>query len=400
MCKIAGLKIIQKVCLICLICCLGASISIAAEGSLYAIFITSDGFRPDYIEMYNPPNLMKLIQEGVRVKDAVDVFPWTTTANMTSLVTGSYPATTGIGNNSQYEKETDKIVGGPRDNKAETIGETLQKAKIPTAVVNHFMLQNRGADKYISNGTADDVVKLIQEKKWPFIAYYYSKTDSIGHEYGPYSKEMKQTVLDIDAQVGKIVAALKKAKIYDKTLIVFSSDHGMSAFETKQASIEPADALEKAGFKVATNQREIKDDTQLIVYAAGSRFIYLRKELTPEQLTLFKSTLNNIEGAELWDTAKIRDEYHAGPHSGDYAVVPLPGYAMSNANSKGGLHGRPTEKNTIMILRGPGIKKGAIVAHAENVDLVPTIEYFLKVAPAKTVDGMVIKDAFIKKAVK
>ncbi|MFB3896103.1 MAG: alkaline phosphatase family protein, partial [bacterium] len=144
------------ICLASLICCLSIPLAYG-NTNLYAIFITSDGFRPDYIEMYHPPNLMQLIKEGVRVKDAVDVFPWTTTTNMTSLVTGSYPATTGIGNNSQYEKETDKIVGGPRNNKAETIGETLQKAKIPTAVVNHFMLQNRGADKYISDGNADDV---------------------------------------------------------------------------------------------------------------------------------------------------------------------------------------------------------------------------------------------------
>jgi predicted AlkP superfamily pyrophosphatase or phosphodiesterase len=392
-------SLVFKICLFGLICCLSIPVAYGSN-NLYAIFITSDAFRPDYIEMYQPPNLMQLIKEGVRVKDAVDVFPWTTTTNMTSLVTGSYPATTGIGNNSQYEKETDKIVGGPRNNQAETIGETLQKAKIPTAVVNHFMLQNRGADKYISEGNADDVVKLIQEKQWPFIAYYYSKTDSIGHEYGPYSSEMKSTVLDIDAQVGKIVAALKKANIYDQTLIVFSSDHGMSAFESKQASIEPAAALKQAGFKVATSQKEIKNDTELIVLAYGSRFIYLRKELSPKQITLLKTTLNDITGAELWDTAKLRNEYHAGPHSGDYAVVPQPGFAMSNANSKGGLHGRPTEKNTMMILRGPGIKIDTIVAHAENIDIVPTIEYFLGVPPAKTVDGKVIKDAFINHAVK
>lgn len=385
--------------LIGLICCLDIPFAYANNES-YTIFITSDGFRPDYIEMYHPPNLMQLIKEGVRVKDAVDVFPWTTTTNMTSLVTGSYPATTGIGNNTQYEKETDKIVGGPRNNKAETIGETLQKSKIPTAVVNHFMLQNRGADKYISEGNADDVVTLIQEKKWPFIAYYYSKTDSIGHKYGPYAKEMEQTVLDIDAQVGKIVAALKKANIYEQTLIVFSSDHGMSAFESKQASIEPAEALKQAGLKVATSQKEIKDDTQLVVIASGSRLIYLRKELSVKQLSLFKSTLDSITGAELWDTTKLRNEYHTGPHSGDYAMVPKPGYAMSDANSKGGLHGRPTEKNTIMILRGPGIKKDTIIAHAENIDLVPTIEYFLSVKPAKTVDGKVIKEAFINPAVR
>ncbi|MFB3897163.1 MAG: alkaline phosphatase family protein, partial [bacterium] len=190
--------------------------------------------------------------------------------------------------------------------------------------------------------------------------------------------------------------ALKKANIYEQTLIVFSSDHGMSAFENKQAAIEPAEALKQAGFKVATSQKEIKDDTQLVVLASGSRFIYLRKDLSPKQLTLFKTTLNNITGAELWDTAKLRNEYHAGPHSGDYAMVPKPGYAMSDANNKGGLHGRPSEKNTIMILRGPGIKKDTIIPHAENVDIVPTIEYFLNVSSAKTVDGKVIKEAFTK----
>jgi predicted AlkP superfamily pyrophosphatase or phosphodiesterase len=396
MVKTLGMKMIQKVCLIYSICCLLASISFAAETNLYAIFITSDGFRPDYVEMYHPPNIMKLIKDGVRVKDAVDVFPWTTTANMTSLVTGSYPGTTGIGNNAHYVKELDKIIGGPRDNQAETIGETLQKAKIPTAVVNHFMLQNRGGDKYISGGTEKDVIKLIQEKKWHFIAYYYSKTDSVGHDYGPYSPEIKKAVLDIDAQISRIVTALKKEKIYDKTLIILSSDHGMSEFEKKQASIEPVEALKQAGFKVATNQKEINDDTEIVILAAGSRLIYLRKPLSPVQLNLFETTLKNIDGAELWDTEKLRKEYHTGPRSGDYAVVPKPGYAISNAGDKGGLHGRPTEKNTILVLRGPGIKKGATVAHAENVDIVPTIEYFFGVSPAKTVDGKVIKDAFVK----
>src|SRR5262245_34900514 len=71
----------------------------------YILFLTSDGFRTDYIEWYNPPNLKRLIAEGVRVMHAKNVLPTVTTPNMTSLVTGAYPRTTGIACNSQYQKE-------------------------------------------------------------------------------------------------------------------------------------------------------------------------------------------------------------------------------------------------------------------------------------------------------
>ncbi|MDI6782472.1 MAG: alkaline phosphatase family protein [bacterium] len=383
-----------------IISCL-ASFSFGSD--LYAVFITSDGFRPDYVELYHPPNIIKLIKEGVRVKDAVGVFPWTTTTNMTSLVTGSYPGTTNIGNNSHYVKEFDKIVGGPRDNQAETIGETLEKAGIPTAAVNHFMLENRGAKIYRSvgydnsKGTTDAILEILKNNQARFIAAIYGKTDSQGHKYGPFSKEMRETVLEVDKEIGRLVAALKEAGLYEKTLMVFSSDHGMSPFEKKQAAIEPAEALKQAGFKVATGQRDLKEDTELIVISSGSRIIYLRKPLTPERLQLFESTLKNIEGVELWDTEKLRKEEHTGPRSGDYAVIPKPGYAISNAGDPGGLHGRPTEKNTILILRGPGIKKDATVAKAENIDIVPTILHCFGVQPAKTVDGKIIQDAFVKK---
>src|SRR2546422_4809261 len=118
----------------------------------YILFLTADGFRTDYIEWYNPPNLKKLIADGVRVSHAQNVFPTVTTPNMTSLVTGSYPRTTGIACNSQYVKEEDKIVEHPRANKAETIAETLHQAGWKTAGVNHFMLEGRGVDFYLAPG--------------------------------------------------------------------------------------------------------------------------------------------------------------------------------------------------------------------------------------------------------
>jgi len=48
---------------------------------------------------YKPPHIKKLITEGVRIDHANNVFPMLTAPNMASLVTGSYPRTTGIAAN-------------------------------------------------------------------------------------------------------------------------------------------------------------------------------------------------------------------------------------------------------------------------------------------------------------
>src|SRR5665213_3096837 len=102
---------------------------------------------------------------------------------MASLVTGSYPRTTGIACNTQYEKDKDKILDHLRDDKAETIAETLQKAGWKTAVVNHFMLENRGSTFYKSAGyddtaaTTDAVLEFLRQKDIRFVGVIFGATD-------------------------------------------------------------------------------------------------------------------------------------------------------------------------------------------------------------------------------
>src|SRR3954465_10904150 len=112
----------------------------APVNSRYILFLTADGFRTDYVDWYDCPNLKKLLAEGVRVKHATNVFPTVTTPNMTALVSGAYPRTTGIVGNSQYVKEEDARVHHIRGNKAESIAETLHRNGWKTAAVNRVML--------------------------------------------------------------------------------------------------------------------------------------------------------------------------------------------------------------------------------------------------------------------
>lgn len=271
-------------CLLSILACLACH-GRAATPPAPILFITADGFRTDYVEWYHPPNIQKLIAEGVRVIHATNMFPTVTTPNMASLVTGSYPRTTGVAGNSQYVQEEDRIVESPRANQAVTIAETLQKARWKTAAVNHFMLQNRGATFYEAPGYADSekttnaALEFLTHKDIRFVAVLYGATDHAGHEHGPHSEEVRNAVLSIDRGVGRLVDELKRQGIYEQTLISFNADHGMSAYEEKQASMEPAAALREAGFRVATSQKELRADTQVVVLAAGVRVIYFREPL-------------------------------------------------------------------------------------------------------------------------
>jgi predicted AlkP superfamily pyrophosphatase or phosphodiesterase len=367
----------------------------------YILFLTSDGFRSDYIEWYSPPNLKQLIAEGVRIRYATNVFPTVTTPNMTSLVTGAYPRTTGVACNSQYVKEEDAITDHIRDNKAETIADTLRSNGWKTAAVNHFMLSGH-TDWYVDAGydesekTTDAILRVIKEKKPEFVAAIFGAPDHAGHNYGPESDEVRKAVLSVDAAVGRLLRGLKELGVYEDTLITFNADHGMSKYEERQVSMEPAKALRLAGFKVAQSQNEIAEDTQLVVLSHGVRLVYFRKELPPADSERVLRVLSSIAGAEVLDRKRLDELGCHNNRSGDLIVSPLPGYTMSRAGQKGGQHGRFAERNPILIFRGPGFKHGAVVQSANTVDVVPTLLKLAGVAPAKTVDGKAIEAAFAR----
>jgi predicted AlkP superfamily pyrophosphatase or phosphodiesterase len=368
-----------------------------AETPKYILFLTCDGFRTDYIEWHQPPNIKKLIANGTRVLHATNVFPTLTTPNMTALVTGSLPRTTTIAANTQYERDSDKFVSSPRHNKAITIGETLKAAGWTTAAVNHFMLKDAvrfykspGYDD--SDATTKAIMDVISEKHANFVAAIYGATDHAGHNHGPHSAEVKEAVLGIDAAIGKLVYGLKRLGIYNQTVFAFTSDHGMSDFEKVGVSIEPKVALRKAGFRVATSESELEPDTQIVVVHNGVSLVYFRKVTDAEKENAL-AVLRGIKGAEVLDRAKLDALCCHNNYSGDLIVSPLAGYTMTGAGKRAGQHGRFSENNPVLFFSGCGIKKGATLESGRNVDVVPTLLSLVNVQPASTVDGHALKIA-------
>src|SRR5205823_7593440 len=137
---------------------------------------------------------------------------------------------------------------------------------------------------------------------------------------------------------------------------------------------------------VATSQKELRPDTQIIVLAAGVRVVYFRGLLGQQEKDKVRNVLAGIRGVEILDRNRLDALGCHDNRSGDLIVSPLPGYTMSGAGGKGGIHGRFSEQNPILLFWGKGLA-GGTVNSADTSDVVPTLLQLIKIKTAPTVDG-------------
>ena len=66
----------------------------------------------------------------------------------------------------------------------------------------------------------------IKENKPEFICLYYGSLDEAGHVRGWYTPDYMDRQKQLDAEIGRVMDALKEAGIFDDTVIVLTADHG------------------------------------------------------------------------------------------------------------------------------------------------------------------------------
>lgn len=366
----------------------------------YCLFITVDGLDRDYVARGDAPALLSYQTAGTSMPDSINVYPTLTTPNMTSLLTGAYPITTTIGANTVFLKEEQRAVGAPRFNKAVTIAEVFQKAGHPTAAVQHFMLENRGAQRYnhIKEGTSTDIttqaLAFLREKPTPkLLAVLYQSLDKQGHRYGAQSITVSQECRQTDAEIKKLVDAYKELGILDRTVIAITSDHGMSQTEKLIDNNQLHAAIIRGGWTYQPlNDKITKPNAaaDFFFIPLGNMNCYFNRPFSEEERMRLFNTIRSVEGVGNIFTETALRRMQAHPNAGDFIVEPLPGYWFGGA---GGVHGRMTESDAFLTLTGAGIKPGAVVLGAETVDIVPTLLHLMKLPIPPTVDGKVLRDS-------
>lgn len=369
-----------------------------SEHTQRTVYIHLDAFRNDYIgrEGWDTSNLNALIAGGTRCTASYGEYVSMTTANMTTLVTGAHTATHNVPALAFYDAATDRRVRNLQNYDVDTIGEVYQEAGLITASVKQRKLQNRGADFMLDGGTIsetrNDAVNLILNEDPDLLVVLFNETDSIAHQYGTNSAEMKATVEEIDDAIGSIIAALEEKGVLEDTNIIVASDHGMDNVNHNITS-ELIAALNRTGISyenAAVDMGPFSRDTKIVYnLSSAAAQIYIRLPLTAEEEQRLIAELEGIEGvSDVFNRTEL-DALNTPANLGDYVVDCSAGYAFSTSAAE---HGSRAQQQTFMVYYGPGIRDGYVyTSQCWNADIVPTILYLNNLQIPDTVDGSVLQ---------
>jgi hypothetical protein len=66
-----------------------------------------------------------------------------------------------------------------------------------------------------------------------FMFHEFTLTDGVGHDYGPHSEGQRTALDETDARVGHILTALDDAGMFEDTLFIITTDHGMAPVDAE-----------------------------------------------------------------------------------------------------------------------------------------------------------------------
>lgn len=353
------------------------------------ILISLDGFRADFLARGLSPALNSLIANGVSPQYMLPSFPSVTFPNHFTLVTGLYPETHGVvGNtfwdpdlNEEFHNTVPSMSMQPKWWNAEPLWVTAESQGIRSGI--HMWPGSEAhigdkepsyVDKYNgSEALPRKVARVLELLDLPgeesesqagserpqFIAAYVPDVDRDGHNFGPNSTEIRNTIAHADEMVGGIVAGLESRNLTDLVNIVVVSDHGM-ATTSNDRLIQLDDFV----------------DLGLVEHIEGwpSRGIRPKRleDLPTLQKQLEKVAAEYPDGVEVYTKDTMPDRYHFSknnriaplwviPKTG-WAIVERPDFDVEESSKTGevyrprGVHGYDHEHplmRAIFIARGP-----------------------------------------------
>ncbi len=369
------------------------------------ILISIDGFRPDYMETVQPPNLVRLAANGVSAPEGmIPSFPSLTFPNHYSIATGLYSANHGIIGNTMYDPTIDAwfrlsdrdAVENTRWWEGEPIWVTaeLQGMKAATFyfVGSEAPVKNvqptywRRFDATVPGEDRVDQVlawlDLPQDDRPVFIALYFGHVDSAGHQNGLDSPETAEVVREVDGYIGRLLDGLKERGIDDRINIVVVSDHGMS--DRSQDRV------------IALDDYIDIDDVQIVTTSP-----VLMMNVTGGNKDMI---IQSLQGAhpnlQVWAKEDIPERLHYGGHYRTPDIIGLVDdgwtlfrtreYMNENLHTLGGAtHGydpAALSMRALFIANGPAFKSGVEIDPFENIHIYEMLAKVLGLQPAEN-DG-------------
>lgn len=449
--------------LLILVCFTGHTQRPRNAAKIRTLIVFFDGLRPDYITPETMPNLSAFARDGSHARQHHSVFPTVTRVNASSYSTGSYPGTHGLMGNTVYFPAVNKVMplntGDHADlsriNQATnghlltaiTLGEALQAAGEKMMVFSsgstgQAMMQNHlvSGGAIVNPGlilpesfkqTVISEIGAIPAKATPNVAQHqwitnaliryglspdgplvsaiwYSDPDGTAHDQGIGSPAAMESIRSVDAEFGRILAALKRSNLDASFNIIVSTDHGFVTHAGKEGLTE---FLISQGIKKDTRSEDV-------VVADGDIYV---KDHNPEVIARIVTLLQAQEwvGA-IFTKGKQGDDKGSIPGTLSFSAIHWDhpertadilvsenwndnknelGWAGTSLSPGVAGHGgfSPYEVHIALLASGPSFRKGfESQLPTSNTDIAPTVLNLHGIAIPKTMTGRIMNELLIQ----
>jgi len=372
------------------------------------LVVSFDGFRYDYMEKTDTPNLRELQRQGVTVPHMVPQFPSNTFPNHHSIATGLTPDNHGVTDNTYYDPLLGRNLSGFND---DWDFWNYSPDVLPFYIRNEEALDERYSGCYMWAGSSTPYGANNEKRPTYYVAYnasvpwservdtviewmthptkpanmvflYYNEPDSAGHSYGTDDDRTIEIIKQSDERAGELVQKLKDAEIYELINVIILSDHGMQTV-TRDKIVNTTGIIDRNLYE-----------------RLGSTPVYHIRPKNEEDTDRIYDAFKEASYTNGFSVYRKHELKHL-KYSENRRIMPIllladPGFGFENiynsANPNYGVHGYdPNFRNmsALFIAAGPVFKRGYVSQlPVNNIDLV---QLFAKIMNVKNVptDGTV-----------
>lgn len=377
-------------------------------GDVDVYVIVVDGMRPDELRPDLTPMLTALAAGGVHYPNATAINIAETLPNHTAMMTGVYPARSGVPANSVYDPAIDKKRDLDRASDLQT-STVLDRVRIELGLTTASVLSKEylhglfgdrasvvwdpqpllpGTEHAPDNCTIDALIRIVGESSPRLSFTNLGDVDRVGHLdlSGPSIRIARTAALaNTDNQVRRFVDFLHDTGRWNRSILIMLSDHSMDwSVPTRLVGLDRplnADPLLAGKIRIAQN--------------GGADLIYFvgPEPERAEAVRRIQEIVGAVDGVE---STHLPAEFNLGGNAGDVVAFCSPGWRFSDptplSNPIPGNHGHAVTLPIPFFLSGghPALDGGRSVdTLARTIDVAPTVAALLGLqAPAGGWDGV------------
>ena len=290
-----------------------------------------------------------------------------------------------------------------------------------TAADRFFNLWERSpySDAYLGRLAAHLVrsFELGQRDAIDYLGVSFSSVDYVGHDFGPESHELQDTLIRFDRTLGEFFAVLDKEVGRDRYVVGLSADHGVSRIP-EMLSHEGTDAgrvLNSAVQKIAETAMTATHGPGPHVALVEYTNLYLtdaaraRAHADPSFIQPIVDAVAKVPGVQrVFSSRGLESQRTSGDpteraaalshhpqESGDVVIVLKPNWIGTSSSAATHGSAQSYDQHVPVMFLGSMFKGGRYTAVASPADLAPTLASVVRLAMPNT-DGRVLKEALAR----